>query len=326
MTTLFWILIWTAVFFLVIVPFAVIPAVIYVVLLVRTRKSKWTRKCSLPRDKEIAEMFSAGVAWAQRHEAQRHEVDVYSGKYHLFGEYFDFGFHKAAIIIAGRTEGLRYSYYFAEPYRAAGYNVLVIDNRSHGKSDGRLNSLGYHEYRDILRWAEMLHDDRGNRQVFLHGICIGASNALFALTADDCPGYLQGMTSEGMFATFYESLRLHIREVRQPVQPALEEIRGYLKLFTGYDIKNDGPIFRIGKLQKPVLMLQSRQDNYSLPERAKDLYDACSAPKRLVYFDKGAHSHIKINAPEKYDAAIVDFLREICDNGSVTNGIIPSNQ
>ena len=254
--------------------------------------------------------------------ANKREVDVYSGKYHLFGEYFDLGFDKAAIIIAGRTESLLYSYYFAEPYRRAGYNVLVIDNRSHGKSDGRLNSLGYNEHRDILRWAQMLHDDLGNKQVYLHGICIGASNALFAMTADDCPDYMQGMTSEGMFTTFYESLYYHIKEAKQPVFPSMIEVRGYLKLFTGYDIKKDGPIFRIGKLKKPILMLQSKEDKYSLPHRAKDLYNKCPAPKRLAYFEKGRHSHIKINAPEKYDEIIVDFLREICENGTVTDTIV----
>lgn len=317
-----WVAVWAAVFFLIIVPVVIIPAGLYVILLVRTRKSKWRRKCSLPKDKEITEMFHAGMDWAKQYSAQKQEVDVYSGKYHLFGEYFDFGFDKAAIIIAGRTESLLYSYFFAEPYRASGYNILVIDNRAHGKSDGRLNSLGYREHRDILRWAQMLHDDFGNRQVFMHGICIGASNALFALTSDDCPDYLQGMTSEGMFTNFYESMYHHIREFRQPPFPALAEIRGYLKLFTGYDIKNDGPIFRIHKLKKPILMLQSKQDRYSLPERAKDLYAKCTAPKRLVYFEKGAHSHIKINAPEKYDGEIIDFLRKICDNGTVADEII----
>ena len=201
MSTWIWILIGAAVFFFVLAPLVIIPAAIYLILLVRTRKSKWRRKCSLPRDEEIREMFDIGMDWAARYAEQKREVDVYSGKYHLFGEYFDFGFDKAAVIIAGRTESLLYSYYFAEPYRQAGYNVLVIDNRSHGKSDGRLNSLGYHEHRDILRWAQLLHDELGNRQVFFHGVCIGASNALFALTAADAPDYLQGMVSEGMFTT-----------------------------------------------------------------------------------------------------------------------------
>ena len=69
-------------------------------------------------------------------------------------------------------------------------------------------------------------------------------------------------------------------------------------------------------------MLQSKEDRYSLPEKAKELYNECNSPKRLVYFEKGRHSHIKINAPEKYDKVIVDFLNELCNNGSVTDGII----
>ena len=125
-----------------------------------------------------------------------------------------------------------------------------------------------------------------------------------------------------MFTTFYESLYYHIKEAKQPVFPSMIEVRGYLKLFTGYDIKKDGPIFRIGKLKKPILMLQSKEDKYSLPHRAKDLYNKCPAPKRLAYFEKGRHSHIKINAPEKYDEIIVDFLREICENGTVTDTIV----
>lgn len=317
-----WILIWVAAFFLVIAPIFIIPAVIYTVLLVRTRKSKWTRKCSLPKDPEIKEMFDIGMAWADKYAAHKREVDVYSGKYHLFGEYFDFGFDKAVIIIAGRTEALLYSYYFAEPYRQSGYNVLVIDNRSHGKSDGRISALGYREYADILRWSAFLHDDLGNRQVFLHGICIGASHALFALTSDNCPDYMQGMVSEGMFTNFYDSLKNHIKEAKQPVYPALWELRGYIRLFAGYDIKKDGPVFRIHKLNKPILMLQSKEDLYSLPEKAKELYAKCPAPKRLVYFDKGAHSHIKINNSAKYDKVIIDFLKEICDNETITDSVI----
>ena len=312
-------MIWLAVFFGIIAPLIIIPSAIYFILLVRTRKSKWMRKCSLPRDPEIKEMFDIGMDWAERYGEKKREVDVFSGKYHLYGEYFDFGFDRAVIIIAGRTETLLYSYYFAEPYRTAGFNVLVIDNRSHGKSEGRLNSLGYHEHRDILRWARFLHDDCGNKSVFLHGICIGASNALFALTAGECPDYMAGMAAEGMFTTFYESLYYHIKELKQPVQPSLWVVRTYLRLFTGYDIKNDGPIFRIAGLKKPILMLQSKEDKYSLPERAEDLYSKCTAQKRLVYFEKGAHSHIRINAPEKYDENIVEFLRLICDNKGTNN-------
>lgn len=322
MEILIWVIFWVVLFFAVIAPVIIIPALIYFITLVRTSKKKWGRKCSYPKDKEICEMHDIGVAWAEKYKEFKSEVDIYSGKYHLFGEYFDFGFDKAVIIISGRTESLLYSYYFAEPYRVSGYNVLVIDNRAHGKSDGVFNSLGYKEHRDVIEWCRFLHDKHGNKQIFLHGICIGASNALFAAAADDSPEYIQGLVTEGMFLNFYEMMNNRIKNFHQPVYPALWEIRGYIKLFTGYDIKKDGPVFRIEKLKKPILMMQSKEDIFSLPEKAKILYDKCSAPKKLVYFEKGRHSHIKINAPEKYDKVIVDFLAEICNNMTVTDEII----
>lgn len=317
-----WVLIWTAAFLLVIAPVFIIPAAIYFITLVRTRKKKWGRKCSAPRDEEICQMHETGLVWAEKYRDKCREVDIYSGKYHLFGEYFDFGYDRAVIIISGRTESLLYSYYFAEPYRASGYNVLVIDNRAHGKSDGVFNSLGYKEHRDILEWSRFLHDSLGNRLIFYHGICIGASNALFAAASDECPEYVQGLVTEGMFLNFYEMMKNRIKNFRQPVYPCLWEIRGYIKLFTGYDIKKDGPVFRIEKLRKPILMLQSKEDIFSLPEKAKLLYNKCGAPKKLVYFEKGRHSHIKINAPEKYDKVIVDFLEELCNNKVVTDEIV----
>ena len=40
------------------------------------------------------------------------------------------------------------------------------------------------------------------------------------------------------------------------------------------------------------------------------LYDTCVAPKKLVWFDHGVHSHVRINAPEKYDATIKEFVEE----------------
>ena len=57
-------------------------------------------------------------------------------------------------------------------------------------------------------------------------------------------------------------------------------------------------------------MIHSKEDKFSLPEKAQELYDKCSAPKKLVWFDHGAHSHIRINNVLEYDKTIKDFLEE----------------
>ena len=291
-------------------PVLLLSGVLYTILLVRTKPTKWDRSCSIPDDEEYRRMFDIGIAWEQEHHACKRAVGVTSDGLKLVGEYFDFGEKKAAIIIAGRMESLLYSYYFAEPFRRAGYNVLVIDNRAHGLSEGKISSLGYKEYRDLLAWSRLLHDELGNDKVFLHGICIGASAALFACVSEDCPDYIEGLCAEGMYVNFYESFRNHMIVDRpdKPRFPIMQLTMLWIRLFSGANVTTDGPLWRIDRLKKPILFLHSRKDQYSSPDKAQELFDKCPSEKQIVWFDKGQHSRIRINNTEAYDDAIVAYL------------------
>lgn len=296
--------------FLFLFPTLAMSSVIYTVLLVRTKKEKWGRECSIPDDEEYLRMFNEGMEWNDRYKDRKREVEITSDGFHLVGEYFDFGGKRAVIIVPGRMESLLYSYFFAEPFRRAGCNVLVIDNRSHGLSDGKVSSLGYKEYRDLIAWSRLLHDELGNDAVTLHGICIGASGALFAAVSDECPEYVDSLAVEGMYVNFYESFVNHMKVDRRstPRFPFVIEVMFWIRVISGANVVTDGPIKRIPRLRKPILMLHSREDEFSLPDKAQELYDACTAPKELVWFDRGAHSRIRINNHEAYDEAIIRFM------------------
>ena len=299
--------------FFFLIPTLIMSFVLYSVLLVRNKPEKWGRVCSMPEDPECKRMFDLGLEWDAQYKDCKKEVTVTSDGFRLVGEYYDFGARSAVIIISGRTESLLYSYYFAEPFRASGYNVLVIDNRAHGLSEGKVSSLGYKEYRDVIQWSRLLHDELGNESVILHGICIGASVAVFAAVSKECPEYIKAISVEGMYVNFYESFVNHMRHDRPDTKtfPIMQEVMLHIRVFSGANVVTDGPLKRIPKLKKPILFLHSREDQYSLPDKAELLYDACTAPKRIVWFDKGLHSRIRINNTEKYDKAISDYLRDL---------------
>ena len=64
--------------------------------------------------------------------------------------------------------------------------------------------------------------------------------------------------------------------------------------------------------RKPILFLHSREDPYSTPDQAEKLFEKCKSPnKRLVWFEKGRHSRVRVNAPEKYDNTIIEFLKDL---------------
>ncbi len=301
-----------------VIPCFILSYIIFATLLVRRKPEKWGHTCSQPDDPQIVAIFGEGTAWRDAHADRRSSVYIKNDGLSLYGEYFDFGHDRTVIILPGRMECCIYACFFAEPYRMAGYNILVVDGRAHGLSEGRYNYVGFKECEDILAWGRYLHDQKGNRSVILHGICIGASTSLLAMTSDRCPDYFDGIVVEGMFKSFYESTKNHMKHNHRPLFPFLYLVMFYMRVILGTNPVTDGPYKRIGKLRKPILFLHGRRDVYSLPAQAEALYAACNAPKRLVWMEEGAHSRLRIVNTEAYDAAVRAFLAEhsLCESAA----------
>lgn len=293
-----------AIFFL---PIGAIKA--YNVVLRRKNKSKWAREPKIINpDQE--KMYNIGYAWNDKYVNCKTDVHIVNDGLNLYGEYFDFGNKRCVIIMSGRTEGLRYGYFFSEPYRQAGFNVLVIDPRAHGNSDGEFIALGFEECKDAIAWAELLHEKFGNEQIILHGICIGAAGSMLALTSENCPDYLSGMIAEGMFVNFGESFKNHLIELKIPRFVVFKIIKKCFTHYTGHSM-DFGPYDVIDKLNKPLLMLHSKEDAYSTADYAEKLFEKCASKnKEIVWFPKGAHSMLRITDTEKYDNAIKNFLNK----------------
>ena len=296
------------VFFL--LPMLVIATGIYIVTLTRTSKKKWIRQPSM--DEPIyMEMFRQGQVWREKYLSAKKDVHTKSGRLNLYGEYFDFGHKRAVLILPGRMETCLYGCYFAEPYRAAGYNILTYDNRAHGLSDGIFNCLGYQEYKDVLQWCRMLHDSYGIEEIVLHGICIGSSCALFTITDPECPDYVKCMVADGMYTRFYDTFVTHLKELghKPMIVPQIEAV--LIRIFSRANIVTDGPYKRIHRLKKPILFIHSKEDIFSIPEKTVKIAEDCTAPKRFVWFEHGYHSKLRIVDPELYDSSIKSYLTEV---------------
>ena len=288
---------------------------LYYHLLVRTKDDKWSRTCSEKDDEEQVKMYDLGEEWAKPFMDKKIDVKITNDGFDLYGEYLDFGFDKTVIIIPGRTEGCRYSYFFAPPYYESKYNILVIDNRCHGLSGGKFNCLGLKEYKDILAWAKFINETYKIDNIVLHGICIGSATALYALLSDNCPKYLKAMVADGMYVNFKESTKNHIIEMKKPVYPCLSFFILIFRLRTRRNPVKNGPIKLINKLDRPILFIYSVEDLYSTKEKGQLLYDTCTSKKRIRFFPKGAHSRVRINNTIDYDKTIIDFLNDVNDGG-----------
>ncbi len=287
---------------------------VYIQTLKRKDKNTWSRDVPSELEERTEKMYNQGLKWAEQYKDFKHDVHIVNNGLNLYGEFYDLKSDKCVFILSGRTEALRYGYYFAKPYTDCGYSVLVVDPRAHGLSDGEYNTVGFEESKDAIAWINHIVKTFNVKSVILHGICIGAAGSVLASTSPDCPLEVKAIVAEGMFVNFAESVKNHLIERKKPVFIMLDLISAQMKKYTGYSMKI-GPINYISKLEKPLLMLHSKEDIYSTPEKAIELFNkAGSVDKEIVWFSKGDHSMLRFTDTEKYDTTIKTFLEKLENN------------
>lgn len=320
---------------------------VYQGTLVRTSPDVWGRCCSEPENPEQLEMWNRGLQWAEDNGISTKDVQMGVLKetetyvdlslendgFRLYGQYIDLGFDRAVIIIPGRCESLLYSYYFAKPYQEAGFNILVIDIRCHGLSTGKYDYVGIGEDSDMIAWAKILKERFHNKEVWLHGICMGSNTAILASVnpaskLQDGQKLFDGMVLEGPYVSFRENYKEHLIDGKHPVWPLLGMVMKEIKKHTGVDVDAAAPILFMDQLKVPVLILAGKQDLYSVPEKTKILFEKCSSPKKdLVWFNEGRHSHLRIANEKAYDEAIIRWFASFSDTETpVSSEEIPSDQ
>lgn len=292
-----------------IVSYIVASYLVYKKTLSRVSKDVWSREIPSSLNEQSLEMYAIGRKWSEENIEHKKDVHIVSNGLNLYGEYYDFGKKTCAVILSGRTECLKYGYFFAIPYYNR-CNVLVLDPRAHGNSDGVFNTIGYEESKDITNWVKYMHDEYNIDSFIFHGICIGAAGGILSIILRKCP-YVKAIITEGMFPRFYESMKNNLIEKKKPVFIFIDMIDFWMKHYTGHSMKF-GPLDVIDQLEVPLLMLHSKEDKFSKPDFAVKLYEkAGSKIKHLEWFDHGAHSMIRINNMEHYDKVINEFLDKL---------------
>ncbi|MEK7569041.1 MAG: alpha/beta fold hydrolase [Patescibacteria group bacterium] len=135
------------------------------------------------------------------------------------------------------------------------YNLFLFDFRHLGQSKGRYSTAGAKEIADLRAAIEHLKT-RGINEMGVWGFSMGGAVAL--MTAPQSPE-IKAIVSESSYAR----LDLMARELyRLPFldYPLAELTRFWARLFLGVDIKESSPMDAVKKLQIPVLVVHSIND------------------------------------------------------------------
>ena len=191
-----------------------------------------------------------------------------------------------------------------------GISCLLLDERAHGRSGGKRSTMGANEALDVIAAAAFARSRTPNAKIVLIGSSMGAAAALMALAFD--PRIADAIVLDSCYSRFTSAILGWWRFLGGRVLSIVLAPTALLAWpFTGVNPFTVDMAKTIGQIDgKPVLFMHGSRDNLALPEGAARNFEAAAGPKTIVWFEGCGHSEGRWLQPEKYRAALLNFLRE----------------
>lgn len=194
--------------------------------------------------------------------------------------------------------------------KAAGHNVLLIDERCHGKSEGHTITFGIMERQDLLGWIQYVKGRFGDVQVLLSGVSMGAATVLMA-SGMELPKNVKGVIADCPYDAPSNIIKKVLgQDMGMPVGVVYPLIRLGGKLYGKFDLEKDSPVEAVKRSKIPVLLIHGDDDRFVPYEMSCQIKDA--APEKITFHTiKGAgHALNYVTSPAEYEKVVLHFIEK----------------
>lgn len=204
--------------------------------------------------------------------------------------------------------------YFDIFYRN-GFNVLIVNQRRHGKSEGKYSTYGFYEKYDVNMWIEYLKSRFGNDIILgLHGESMGAGTVMETIPLNDS---IKFVIEDCGYSNFHELIGFQIthayknRLVRKILSPSLIFANFFMKTKAKFSMKKIVPIDIVASTSLPMMFIHGKEDYFVPWYMAVDLYKAKTKGYKELYLVEGA-KHAEALEVNKilYEKKIMTFIEK----------------
>ena len=196
-----------------------------------------------------------------------------------------------------------------------GFNVLIVNQRRHGKSEGKYSTYGFYEKYDVNMWIEYLKSRFGNDIILgLHGESMGAGTVMETIPLNDS---IKFVIEDCGYSNFHELIGFQIthayknRLVRKILRPSLIFANFFMKTKAKFSMKKIVPIDIVASTSLPMMFIHGKEDYFVPWYMSLDLYNAKTKGYKKLYLVEGA-KHAEALEVNKilYEKKIMTFIEK----------------
>ena len=207
----------------------------------------------------------------------------------------------------GLTSSKAYYLPEAKYFREHGYNVLLLDFRGHGKSEGMKTTIGYKEAEEVKLAYEYVKAE-GEKRIFLFGGSMGAVTIARAVSVYNLKP--SGIILEMPFDGLFDHIKARGRSFGFPQTMFAIPVTLWIAL------ENSFPAFKhktseyAKKIDCPVLLEWGTNDHLVMEKETTNIFNNLrSKNKKLVVYEEAVHSSFFRQDPVKWQKEIEQFLQ-----------------
>ena len=192
------------------------------------------------------------------------------------------------------------------PYLHEGYDLLLLDFRYFGRSEGSMTTFGHREWQDVVAGVDFLRE-RGTESIALWGFSFGASVALLALPHTDA---IDAVIADTPFSDLGAMARDYYRSL-----PLANHLLAFLtdlmsRAYVGVSPREVSPLRAAASSTVPLLLIHGDRDSTIPIDHFERMRNALAGrPGTELWVVEGAnHGRTYGSAPGVYEERVLGFL------------------
>ena len=187
-------------------------------------------------------------------------------------------------------------------------SCLIVDQRTAGKSGGRVITFGINESRDCLKWIDFIIENiNKDAKIILTGISMGAATVTIAAGEKLPPNVISAIADCG-YTSAKEIIKKVIADKKLPPKLAYPFVKLGARIFGRFDLEKRSPIKAMEHCTIPIIFIHGTEDDFVPYEMSVQNFKTCSHKiKKMVSVEGAGHGLSYLVDKKGYLKAIREF-------------------
>jgi predicted alpha/beta-fold hydrolase len=204
-------------------------------------------------------------------------------------------------------------YPIAEVFLEKGWNVVLYDQRAHGKNTAKIVTFGFFESQDLQQIVDFTYQKSNGATIGALGQSMGAATIAYYSGTQHAEKYLDFAIVDSSFNSMYEEIHWEISKskIHLPSTAITNLGSAFCQLIYGYSFSDINIAKQIRSNNIPTLIIHSKKDNKCPYYMGEELFNSIPhTDKEFITFNNSEHLLSFWDEKDRYVQSVFIFINK----------------